>query len=173
MVKLLLILFLLIPAVSHANYDIPALWSNYYQGTGDLSKENRARTALQDFRYTDIPIDAQKAIKEAIFIFGGDMGISPVFLADLLAATGKIESNYLHRRQIGGGPARSYWQVEPKTALDLLKNASPLFGPKFRNKFPDVKRDINWLANELEENVEFAAAMAAAKWIVVLSQKKY
>lgn len=151
--------------------DIPHLWSKYYQGTGDLSKENRARTALQGFGYTDIPIEAQKAIETAVFVFGGDMGVSPNKLRSLLVATGQIESFYKHKKQIGGGPARSFWQVEPETALDLLNNSSALFGPKFWRNFPNTNKDLEWLSQELERNTDFGAAMAAAKWVVVLGKK--
>ena len=34
--------------------------------------------------------------------------------------TGLAETGYSTTRQYGGGPARSYWQVEPSTAVDLL-----------------------------------------------------
>ena len=46
-----------------------------------------------------------------------------------------------HKKQItkggGIGPGRSYWQVEPKTALDLLNNSEKLFGQNFENHFRD------------------------------------
>lgn len=172
MKKFLILVFLAItPSISYSNLDIPKLWSKYYQGTGDLSKENRARRALQGFRHTDIPIEAQKAIETAVFVFGGDMGVSPNKLRNLLIATGQIESTYKHKRQIGGGPARSFWQVEPETALDLLNNSSALFGPKFWRNFPNTNKDLEWLSRELERNTDFGAAMAAAKWVVVLGKK--
>ena len=43
-------------------------------------------------------------------------------LTELANAIGQIESGYKTKVQIGGGPARSYWQVEPTTALSLLNN---------------------------------------------------
>ena len=38
----------------------------------------------------------------------------------LVVATGIVESRYEYIRQMGNGPARSFWQVEPATAVDNL-----------------------------------------------------
>ena len=38
----------------------------------------------------------------------------------LVVATGIVESRYEYIRQIGDGPARSFWQVEPATCVDNL-----------------------------------------------------
>ena len=37
---------------------------------------------------------------------------------ELVLATGIIESRYEYIRQMGDGPARSFWQVEPASAVD-------------------------------------------------------
>ena len=39
---------------------------------------------------------------------------------ELVLATGIVESRYEYIRQMGDGPARSFWQVEPATAVDNL-----------------------------------------------------
>ena len=39
---------------------------------------------------------------------------------DLVIATGIVESRYEYIRQMGDGPARSFWQVEPASAVDNL-----------------------------------------------------
>ena len=39
---------------------------------------------------------------------------------ELVLATGIVESRYEYIRQMGDGPARSFWQVEPTTAVDTL-----------------------------------------------------
>jgi len=41
---------------------------------------------------------------------------------DIVYATGLVESKYEYIEQIGAGPARSFWQVEPETAVDNCKN---------------------------------------------------
>ncbi len=38
----------------------------------------------------------------------------------LVFRTGAAESEYFYQRQLGEGPARSFWQVEPPTAKDIL-----------------------------------------------------
>lgn len=48
----------------------------------------------------------------------------------LLACTAELESNLKHRRQLGSGIARSFYQVEPNTANDNLQNYA-----KYRDKF--------------------------------------
>ena len=37
---------------------------------------------------------------------------------DMVLATGAVESRYNYIRQLGDGPAKSFWQVEPSTAVD-------------------------------------------------------
>jgi hypothetical protein len=44
--------------------------------------------------------------------FGSDEAVQ------LILETGVIESNYKFIRQLGDGPARSFWQIEPATAVD-------------------------------------------------------
>ena len=39
---------------------------------------------------------------------------------NLVLATGIVESRYEYIRQLGDGPARSFWQVEPATCVDNL-----------------------------------------------------
>ena len=41
---------------------------------------------------------------------------------DIVYATGLVESKYEYIEQIGPGPAKSFWQVEPETAVDNCKN---------------------------------------------------
>ena len=41
---------------------------------------------------------------------------------DIVYATGLVESKYEYIEQIGTGPAKSFWQVEPETAVDNCRN---------------------------------------------------
>lgn len=41
---------------------------------------------------------------------------------ELVFLTGLVESKYKYIKQIGTGPARSFWQVEPSTARDSIDN---------------------------------------------------
>ena len=154
-------------------------WSDHYQTFGSSNKpalqakakenENRA-TAVLDAGYT-VPADAKKAISIAAYIFGGDDGHSAAELKDYLEKTGAVESEYKTKVQYGGGPAKSYWQVEPETAMDLVKNSSAYFGSKFHKAFGNdaLKRlqdyDEKAWSDILEKNDALGATMAAAKWI--------
>jgi len=150
--------------------NIVNLWSKYYQTSLDPQKEKRAKLTLQDG--IKIPSNANKSINIAVDIFGGDMGVKSDILRKLLIYTGEIESGYNTRVQYNGGPARGYWQVEPKTALDHFKTGNKLMGSKFKNTFKkeiqiirNNNYDLNVISNILENNDNFAASMAAMTWI--------
>lgn len=42
--------------------------------------------------------------------------------ASLVLVTGEVESAYTYIRQLGWGPAKSFWQVEPATHHDVVDN---------------------------------------------------
>ena len=108
-------------------------WGTLYQTTNDPKKNKRALKAIsKDYK---VPDEAVKAIDAASTVFEGDKNLSKKELIEYGNAIGQIESGYKTKVQIGGGPARSYWQVEPKTALDLLNNSSAIFGEKFEKLF--------------------------------------
>ncbi len=144
-------------------------WSKYYQTSNDPTKEARATAVLQ--ANINVPEDAKKAIDIAIYIFEGDRGKTAEQLRDYLEKTGAVESAYHTKVQMKGGPARSYWQVEPTTAMSLVKHSSPLFGKKFKTIFGDhaLKTVQQWDAKQwseaLEKSSELGAVMAAAKWL--------
>ena len=60
----------------------------------------------------------------------------------LVYRTGLVESNYKYIRQLGTGPAKSFWQVEPGSTccLDICNNYL-----KFRKKLTKVVCDILYL----------------------------
>lgn len=149
--------------------DFASDWSKHYQTSNDQNKETRARS-IANSKYT-IPPEAERAIQVAASIFAGDEGKTHQQIVEYLRHTGAVESGYRTKVQYGGGPARSYWQVEPATAMDLVKNSAPLFGKKFHAKFGKnaLKQaqtfDIKKWATGLEKFDELGATMAAAKWI--------
>lgn len=154
-------------------------WSDHYQTFGSSSKpalqakakENEARAkAVLDAGFVT-PADARQAISIAASIFAGDDGHSESELKDYLEKTGAVESEYKTKVQYGGGPARSYWQVEPETAMDLVKNSSAYFGKKFHQRFGEGSLKYLQGLNEMEmadillKRDDLAASFAAAKWI--------
>lgn len=121
-------------------------WSTNYQTDKDPVKERRALASLEG--EWELPEDAKGPLDTASTIFEGDSGFTKDELYKYGANTGQIESGYKTRVQKSGGPARSYWQVEPTTALDLLTNSSNLFGPKFEEMFADKYGSENMSARE-------------------------
>lgn len=159
------------------NEEIVNTWGTTYQTTNDPKKNARALKAISDTY--NIPTEAQNSIQSIVPIFVGDKGFTAQELTELANAIGQIESGYKTKVQIGGGPARSYWQVEPTTALDLLNNSSAIFGPKFENFF-SIKYGTNavkFLASKskkemsqlLESDSDLAVAMALG---VIVNRKK-
>ena len=152
-------------------------WSATYQTTNNPEKEKRATKVLNNFNPSTMPKEAVSAVETASYIFEGDKGQTAESITQNLNAIGAIESNYKTKVQKKGGPARSYWQVEPTTAQDNLINGSALLGKKFEETFKryakDGKTAVQYLkglsleewSDVLEKDDELGAAMAAHKFI--------
>lgn len=151
------------------------LWAVNYQTSNDSSKKDRVRKLMYSERIS-LRRDVLDSIEIAINIFDGDMGVSKETLRPLMIFTGYVESDYKHLKQLGNGPARGYWQVEPQTAIDIILNARSLLGPKFRNQFSHHMDLINSIKKDTPENrkkigdamledMDLAAAFAAATWV--------
>lgn len=81
--------------------------------------------------------------------------------ADLILFTGVQESRYKYVRQLGQGPARSFWQIEPKTMYGHYQNWI-----NFRPELGELIRKIEPVPNEnaLTWNMGFAVVMARLKY---------
>jgi hypothetical protein len=80
--------------------------------------------------------------------------------AQLLLGTALHESMGLkHRRQMGGGPARSFFQMEPATHDDIWDNYLK-YRSKLAGEVEAVLADKTQKHYELEFNDHYAAAMA-------------
>ena len=77
---------------------------------------------------------------------------------NLVLATGIVESRYEYIKQMGNGPARSFWQVEPKTAIDnlqhYLKHRPSLMQKCAEATLVDIKHWQNYDENLWEEILE-------------------
>ena len=154
-------------------------WSENYHGKVDVKKKERAYEVItSDY---EVPKDAMKGILDAAYVFEGDGGFDKSSIIDGLSKIGAIESNYTTKVQKDEGPARSYWQVEPHTAKDLLENSSALFGDKFNETFAQYgegdKTAYEVLADKspkelsvlLESDTSLGAAFATAKMITTFN----
>lgn len=156
-------------AASSAYGDFAKDWSKHYQGTDNPEKETRARQVIK--HGYSVPEPAEQAIQAAADIFAGDEGKTREQIVTYLRHTGAVESQYQTKVQDGGGPARSYWQVEPQTAMSLVKNSAAFFGKKFHARYgkDSLKKlqsfDEEQWSDALEAYDELGAIMAAAKWL--------
>ena len=66
-----------------------------------------------------ISINQMRSLIESTCSILGDKYSGPEAV-ELVLATGIVESRYEYIRQMGDGPARSFWQEEPATAVDNL-----------------------------------------------------
>ncbi len=92
----------------------------------------------------------------------------------LLLGTALVESDLTYRKQLGGGPARGYWQMEPTTAVDIFDNylhfrynlwdrLCSLWLHLVPVELNDVQsEDLAW---HLECNDKFACAMARIHYL--------
>jgi hypothetical protein len=90
------------------------------------------------------------------------MGLYSPEAADLVLFTGLQESGYKYLKQLGTGPALSFWQVEPYTANDIFETYL-----KFRDELEDAVESFMF-DGTLEENLigslPFAVAMCRIKY---------
>ena len=160
-------------------------WFKNYHGkkydsdTEAAVSRNNASIRAENLNTNTIPEDAKKAIDTAIYITGTDFKSktnkrqNPLELKNNLYYVGQMESEYKTKTQMGGGPAKSYWQVEPETAKDILTNAPNYFGKKFEEKFSNTyglnaKEKLSNMSTEqlseaLEKDDSLAATFAAMK----------
>jgi len=140
--------------------------------------------------------DALGNMEAAVKVFKGDTIKAPGIeqgrqwtgeeITQILTRIGSVETGFSleQKKQRGGGPARSYWQVEPETALNLLTDKSKvLFGQNFEQRFSRYKgkgisavEHLGSLSEEemskiLFEDGDLAATLAMGKWISGLQEQ--
>ena len=175
---------------------VTKIWSKFYQTSRSKAKEDFAISKLK-LPYT-VPKDALNSINKAANIFEGQTvtegKLSKEIIVDYLSKIGQIETQYKYKKQKGNYIeetkflARSYWQIEPRSAESLikenLKTNNPLFGNKFettfRKSYPKGNSVLEHLstlsqkelAKTLENDSDLAATMAAADLITKLINAK-
>ena len=90
----------------------------------------------------------------------------------LVLETGVVESNYKFIRQLGDGPARSFWQIEPATEVDnlqhYLKHRTPLMSKCAEVSMVDIKHWQNFSeplwSDILEKNLAAAIIHCRLKY---------
>lgn len=108
--------------------------------------------------------DCKAAIDTALSALDLDRAADRFAAADLLLGTAIQESGLIHTRQMGGGPARGYWQMEPATHDDIWTNYlayRPELATRLTSLMPSGTRPDPAL---LETIPTYAAAMARLKY---------
>lgn len=94
------------------------------------------------------------------------LGLYSPAAEQLLLATAIQESHLTHRKQIGG-PALSYFQIEPKTHNDIWDNFLK-YRPQLSSKILQLMSKPNAdKIQELKNNDKYAAAMARIHYLRV------
>jgi hypothetical protein len=95
------------------------------------------------------------------------IGLHSTAAEQLLLGTAMQESDLVHRRQIGGGPGRGFFQMEPTTHNDIWQNflrfKQELAG-KITNLLTSPTADK---IAELENNDRYACGMARVHYLRV------
>jgi hypothetical protein len=96
-----------------------------------------------------------------------EIGLHSTAAEQLLLGTAMQESDLVYRRQLGNGPARGFFQMEPATHNDIwdnfLKYKTEL-ADKVANLLSDPDTDK---IDELENNDRYACAMARVHYLRV------
>jgi hypothetical protein len=122
------------------------IWGQVYQS------EDKASGKIEfDLNSLKVKLDPsiEKALNKMLPVFKGDKGVEDqTKLKEFLLDVAKHESKggkFL--KQLGGGPARGAWQIEPKTARDVIET-SGLIGPKALKELDKTKEEIKQMSDE-------------------------
>ena len=99
----------------------------------------------------------EKSIKKIIKLALQHLGLDSEEARSLIYRTGKAESGYKTLQQYGGGPALGFFQMEPKTAIDIWDNYV-MYRPKYRDKLYALGFDEGALEFCLLSNIGLQAA---------------
>ena len=96
------------------------------------------------------------------------MGLYSIDAVDLVYKTGNAETGYRHLKQMGGGPAIGFWQVEPATLIDIMDNYV-----KFRPELEKRLKNLGFSSRGMETRVMGNIALQAAFCRLKYKRDKY
>lgn len=107
-----------------------------------------------------------KLVKDTLQELDPEIKYSPE-AAHLVWGTGAHESmGWEYRRQMGNGPAKGFWQMEPFTFYDLVENFLA-YRPKLAAKVKQVAGIKEFIAEDLVNNDKLAICMCRVKYYQV------
>ena len=98
----------------------------------------------------------KKQIRQIIAWSLKEMGLYSKDAIDLVYKTGNAETGYRHLKQMGGGPAIGFWQVEPATLIDIMDNYV-----KYRPELEKRLKSLGFSRNDIETRVMSNIALQA------------
>ncbi len=120
-------------------------WGKIYQTSNDPTKKDRFQDNVNNLigaapKEKEIRLTVDAVVDRA---FSGDLDTNPEKVKDFLYMTALHESGGgQYDEQTGGGPAVGWWQVEPETAKDILKNSGAFIGQKAEQLMGISKNDM-------------------------------
>ena len=96
------------------------------------------------------------------------MGLYSIDAVDLVYKTGNAETGYRHLKQMGGGPAIGFWQVEPTTLIDIMDNYV-----KNRPELEKRLKNLGFSSRGMETRVMGNIALQAAFCRLKYKRDKY
>jgi len=147
-------------------------WGSVYQTTNNPTKKSKFNKDVKSLSgVAPKEQEIQGALDAVIPAFDGDEGTDSSKLRDFMYKVALHESSGgKYDRQSGGGPAQGFWQVEPQTAKDILKNSSRYLGPSAEKAMGLTKAQLGKMStSEFREalrrpevNLAFAIAKTLA-----------
>lgn len=151
--------------------DMTSIWGSLYQTESDPKKMK----AFIEHQSIQLPTEIEEAVSTAMTAFKGDKGITnQTKLKEQVLATIKHESLGGKYKRQTNGPAIGAAQVEPETAIDIVKT-SGLIGSRAEeilgmSKEEFLNLDLASMENLLE-NHEVNAVFATAKYLQAAAAK--
>ena len=110
----------------------------------------------------------KKQIREIIDWSLKEMGLHSEDAVDLVYKTGNAETGYRHLKQMGGGPAIGFWQVEPATLIDIMNNYV-----KYRPELEKRLKSLGFSESDMETRVMSNIALQAVFCRLKYKRDKY
>jgi hypothetical protein len=105
----------------------------------------------------------KKQIREIIEWGLKEMDLYSEDAVDLVYKTGNAETGYRHLKQMGGGPAIGFWQVEPATLIDILDNYVK-YRPELEKRLKSLGFDRSSVEVRVMGNIALQAVFCRLKY---------
>ena len=105
----------------------------------------------------------KKQIREIIEWGLKEMDLYSEDAVDLVYKTGNAETGYRHLKQMGGGPAIGFWQVEPATLIDIMDNYVK-YRPELEKRLKSLGFSRNGIETRVMANIALQAVFCRLKY---------